>query len=107
MSQAAQSMSQEFKKAVGETLANEGWWKENTAAVKKMLPETWTHIANLNGLQLGFAMKLIGIDWRNQDEFGRVMVFFEKIGIMERQLGVQIRANSQWEFKPTAMMVDR
>ena len=44
------------------TLGNEEWLRANEKAVKDMLPETWTHAHNLNGLQLGFRMKLLGID---------------------------------------------
>jgi hypothetical protein len=75
---------QQKEKAVNlkDTLGNEQWLRANEKAVKDMLPETWTHMNNLNGLQLGFKMKLLGIDWRSEDEFGRVMVFLERIGFM-------------------------
>lgn len=76
-----------------ETLGNETWLKANEAKIKEMLPETWTHIGNLNGLKLGFHLKLIGVDWRSPDEFGRVMLFLEKAGMMQRQNGYQVRAN--------------
>jgi len=58
-------------------------------------------MANVNGLALGFQMKTLGIDWRSQEEFGRVMVFFEKIGLMQRQALMQIRCNPHWEFSST------
>jgi hypothetical protein len=96
-----------FRQAVADTLANEEWWKKNTEAVKKMLPLTWTHIANLEGLKIGFAMKLIGLDWRTQDQFGRIMVFFEKIGVMQRQNVYHVRANPDWAFKPEHLAVEK
>lgn len=78
-----------------ETLGNIKWLVKNEAAIKDMLPKTWTHMNNLNGLQMGYKMKLIGIDWRSQDEFGQVMVYLEKIGFMLRQNKYQVRANNE------------
>ena len=69
---------------IQDTLGNQKWMEGNAAKVKALLPETWTHVANLNGLQIGFGLKLIGIDWRSENEFGRCMVFFERCGLMKR-----------------------
>ena len=82
------------------TIGNENWLRENENKLKKLLPETWTHMHNLNGLKIGFGLKLLGIDWRSEEEFGRVMVWIEKIGIMVRQNTYQVRASSQSIFKP-------
>ena len=68
-----------------ETLGNDAWLRDNEAQVKAMFPETWTHIGNLNGLQIGFKMKLMGIDWRSEDEFAKVMVFLTKAGFLLMQ----------------------
>lgn len=84
------------------TLGNEEWMKANTEALKKLLPETWTHVSNLNGLQIGFNFKLLGIDWRSELEFGKVMVFLEKIGLMQRD-GVLVRGNHQYVFDNTVL----
>jgi hypothetical protein len=75
------------------TLGNETWLRQNEAKLRALLPETWTHIENLNGLKLGFGLKLIGVDWRSPEEFGKVMLFLEKVGIIQRQNGYQVRAN--------------
>lgn len=75
-----------------DTLGNEEWLRDNETAVKDLLPETWTHVANLNGLQLGFRLKLLGIDWRSETEFARVMMFLERIGFMLRD-GQTVRRN--------------
>jgi len=73
-----------------DTLGNEQWMAENEGKIKALLPETWTHMQNINGLQLGFGLKLLGIDWRSQDEFGKCMVFFERTGLMLRD-GMLVR----------------
>lgn len=81
-----------------ETIGNREWVKENEDKIKNILPETWTHIQNLNGLQLGFQLKLIGIDWRSEEEFGKVFVFLEKMGILLRE-GQTFRRNPHSIFK--------
>jgi hypothetical protein len=82
-----------------DTLGNQEWLKKNELKIKDALPETWTHLgnSNINGLQIGFQLKLIGIDWRSEDEFGCVMVFFEKIGLLLRE-GLLIKRNPNSVF---------
>lgn len=79
------------------TLGNTEWLKNHEDDVKKILPKTWTHVGNLNTLKLGFQLKLLGIDWRSYDEFGKVMIFLEKIGFMLRD-GYKIRVNNKSVF---------
>lgn len=80
------------------TLGNEAWLKENEAKIKDLLPKTWTHVNNLNGLQLGFGLKLLGLDWRSEDEFGKTMLFLEKIGFILRD-GMTVKRNPHSIFK--------
>ncbi len=72
------------------TLGNKTWLLENEAALKNLLPVTWTHISNINGLKIGFGLKLLGVDWRSESDFGEVMVNLERVGIMLRD-GILIR----------------
>lgn len=90
-------MSQQIRLA--DTLGNEQWLRENEAKVKALFPDTWTHMENLNGMQIGFQFKLLGIDWRNEQEFGRCMVYLEKLGFLQRQNGLQVRANPSTIFR--------
>lgn len=76
-----------------DTLGNEAWLRSNETAIKSMLPETWTHINNLNGLKLGYQMKVLGIDWRSEEDFGKVMLFFERIHFLLRD-GVLVKRNT-------------
>jgi hypothetical protein len=80
-----------------ETLGSDEWLRANEDKVKALLPETWTHLGNLNGLQIGYRMKLLGIDWRSEDEFGRVMVFMERAKFMLRD-GMLVKRNPQSVF---------
>lgn len=81
-----------------DTLGSDQWLRENEGKVKALLPETWTHIGNLNGLQLGFGLKLLGIDWRSEDEFRRVMRFLERARFMLRD-GLTVKRNPQSVFR--------
>ncbi len=83
---------------LNKTLGNVSWMRENEESLKKLLPDTWTHMNNLDGLKIGFGLKLIGIDWRSDDDFGAVMVWLEKIGIMVRQNTYQIKASTKSIF---------
>ena len=83
------------------TLGNQQWLRDNEESIKKLLPDTWTHMENMSGpaiLKTAYGFKLLGIDWRSMDEFGRIMVYLEAIGILQRQNGYQVRANPSKVF---------
>lgn len=82
-----------------DTLGSKAWLAQHEDELRNVLPELWTHIENLNGLQIGFRLKLIGVNWRTEDEFAKVMVFLEKVGIMQRQNGYQVRRNPSRVFR--------
>lgn len=73
-------------------LSDPDWVRENEPKIKELLPETWTLMTNLDPLKIGFGFKLLGIDWHNEDEFGWVMVYLEKTGILQRK-DYLVRAN--------------
>jgi len=80
-----------------DTLGNQEWLKDNEEKIKELLPETWTHMANLDGMKLGFQLKVLGIEWHGE-EFGQVMLFLEKIGFMLRE-DLKVRRNPNTIFK--------
>lgn len=88
------------------TLGNTEWLKKHENEVKELLPKTWTHIENISALKLGFKLKLLGIDWRSEDEFGKVMVFLEKIGFMLRD-GYKVRVNNKSVFNTSTIQKQR
>jgi hypothetical protein len=65
-----------------DTLGNIAWLKENEHFIKALVPETFTHIHNLNALQIGFQLKLRGLDWRSENDFGKIMVALVKVGLI-------------------------
>ena len=79
------------------TLGSENWLRAHEGEIKKLLPATWTHAENLaqdkSIVRIAYGLKLLGIDWRTFDEFDSVMRYLEKLGILQRQNGYQVRAN--------------
>jgi len=80
------------------TLLNLNWLRKNEAKILEILPQTWTHIDNLDPVKLGYQFKVIGIDWRSNEELTAVLCLLEKIGITLRD-GYTIRANPHSVFK--------
>lgn len=80
------------------TIRNPEWVKKNEQTLKEIFPETWTHMFNLNGLQIGYKLKLYCIDWRTQEEFGQIMIYLGKIKIILRD-GFLIKRNPHSIFE--------
>jgi len=59
----------------------------NIDAVRKLFPETWTHVHNLDWLRIGFGLKLHGVEWRSLPE---ALTRCELAGIVQRD-GYTIR----------------
>lgn len=90
-----------------DTLGNDKWMIKNTEGLKALVPTEWTTMDKIDGLKIGFAMKLLGIDWRTQEEFAAVMTFLTKIKVIELKNGstdrpinnlAMIRANPAFVF---------
>lgn len=73
-----------FADSLEKTLKDPEWVKKNEKTLKELFPETWTNVGNLNPLKIGFTFKLLGIDWRTNDHFAKVMIYLEKIKICLR-----------------------
>lgn len=80
------------------TIRNPEWVKKNEQTLKEIFPETWTHMHNLNGLQIGFQLKLYGVDWQSQEEFGQIMIYLEKIKLFLRD-GYFVKRNPHSIFE--------
>ena len=66
-----------------ELLADKDWLLKNESSLKDLFPEIWTHSANVNFLQLRFKLKLLGIDYRTEEDVSKILTFLTKIGIVE------------------------
>jgi hypothetical protein len=81
-----------------ETVFDYEWMKIHEQKLKEFFPETWTNVSNINGLKIGFGLKLLGVDWRTEEEFGAILLLFEDLGLLLRE-GYTIRRSNHVVFK--------
>lgn len=77
------------------TLGNREWMRTHEDAIKKLLPQDWTHHDNTGVLKIGFGLKLLGVMWTSYEELVKCMVYFEKLGLLIRRNKVEVRANPE------------
>jgi len=75
---------------LNETVGDAEWLDENRKALLNMLPETWTHVANVNFIALRYQLKLIGVDFRSDNELAFCLAALEKASILQRS-GILLR----------------
>jgi hypothetical protein len=75
------------------TLGSKTWVSANREKLRKLLPETWTHPANFNVVGFSFQLKLLGVDWRSEEELATVFAFLERTKILLRD-GILIRRST-------------
>lgn len=86
------TMDEEHLKALVPTLGNYDWLTKNEDALKNLFPETWTHTANLQVLPLMWNLKMLGVEYSNNDQLAQVLMMLEKFRIVVRD-GALIRRN--------------
>lgn len=86
------------KNNFNETLGSYKWLSENKQRILNIFPETWTHQANINPLKILFQFKLIGIDWRSEDDAIKILVFLEKLKFIVRDNILIKRGHKPLEF---------
>jgi len=91
-------MPTELQKGMLATLGNEQWLRKNEASIKEVLPKSWTHMQNLKPLPISFRLKLLGVPWKTDNDFGGVMVVLERLGILQRDK-LLFKANPHSIFK--------
>lgn len=74
------------------TLMNEQWLRANEARVRGILPDTWTHLTNLDVVRIGSGFKQIGIYFRTLDEYKVLMVTLVKLNLLLKE-GLTFRRN--------------
>jgi hypothetical protein len=79
-------------KGIEDTVGNLKWVQDNEEDIKKTLPQTWTHAANIQMMKFGYDLKLIGVEWTAIEQLPAMMLWFEHIGILLRN-GAHCRAN--------------
>lgn len=75
------------------TLLDPVWVGANRKILLDLLPETWTHIANLNLVRIGYTFKLLGIDWRSNEDLAQCFALLERGQLLLRDGVLLRRAN--------------
>jgi hypothetical protein len=65
------------------SLGSPEWMRENLSKLKAIFPETWTHSENVSMLKWGYQLKVVGVDWRSEQELVNVMVYLTKVGVVQ------------------------
>lgn len=67
-------------------------------AIKKLFPEVWTHISNIDMLPIRWQLKLMGFDYRSEQQFADLMASLEEKRLILRE-GHTIKRNPQQVYK--------
>lgn len=78
---------------IDNTVKNPPWVADHRAALLALLPETWTHVSNLNLSQIGYSLKLLGVDWRSVSELADCFAALEIQKLLLRDGNLVRRAN--------------
>ena len=69
------------------TLGNPEWMKTNHESVMQALPAAWTSAADGNFLlRFGFAIKCLGVEWREMSEVVLALAWLQKLGWCEARV---------------------
>ena len=71
-----------FQKNLKSTILNVDWLKEHAQSVLDIFPETWTHYHNVSFVQIAFRLKLLGIDFRSDEDFRVLMDALFKVRLI-------------------------
>jgi len=81
--------------SIPDTLGNRSWLQENALKLAEIFPAAWTHFHNHGPLEIGPALKLLGVDWDSEGELARILAWCEKHEFLERK-GELIRRNPEY-----------
>ncbi len=73
------------------TIANAEWMEKNRNALLQLFPETWTHTANINFLAVRYSLKLLGVDFRSEEEFVYCLVKLDQAKVILRDGATLLR----------------
>ncbi len=86
------SLAGSLKGNLASTIGNIQWVKTNIQGLKDLMPPTWAHIENISILKIVFGLKILGVDWRSESDLVNIMVWMNKVGIIQFN-GILIRVN--------------
>lgn len=73
--------------SVQETIGNPQWVVQHYVQVRDIFPAERQLMTQSDMIRVGFKMKLLGIDWRSENELAQVMVLCYHLGMYHQQVG--------------------
>lgn len=67
-----------------DSLCDEHWISQNRGQLVELFPEVWTHIANVSLLPIMYQLKVLGCDWKTEDQLACCFAVMEQVGIVHR-----------------------
>lgn len=65
------------------TLGSADWLQQNEREIRSLFPPEGVMIDQTFFMRLGFKLKLLGADWRSNDELIKSLLFLRKAGIVD------------------------
>jgi len=67
------------------TIGNPQWFRSNYSELIKAIPREWTSVHNLI-LPFGFAIKILGVEWRQEAQVALAIMWLNHLGIAESRI---------------------
>ncbi len=67
------------------TLGNMDWVRANIHKIQACLPQTWTHMDNIDLIKFGASLKSIGILWTDYNQLSSILILFDRTKIILRE----------------------
>lgn len=81
------------------TILNQEWLEKHEADLRALYPQDWKLVENFDGFKTGASLKKMGVLWNSPYELSALLVYMEKIKIVQRSEIGYIRANPNSIFE--------
>lgn len=61
------------------------WLIENHENLMNLLPATYTHEDNLDFVQFGFSLSLLGVHFENKEDLEEIILYLESLNLLNRK----------------------
>jgi hypothetical protein len=69
------------------TLFNGDWLIQNHDKLINLMPETWTHVDNLDFMNLGLTFDMLGVHWETKNDIFDILNFFHSVDMIKIKNG--------------------
>jgi hypothetical protein len=76
-----------------DTLYSVDWLISHHDRIMTYLPETWTHIDNIDYVKFGFQLNLLGVPWETKDHLIEIIHYLERLKMVNIKNEFQVVRN--------------